>query len=374
MPVIKYTSTPCRAKIKSQCPYHGAEIRLNDALAKLASFRPDVEEYRVAFEEAAKAKADMDAALKAKGGNVWNEPEPQVAPVKPQIKSLKPGQQLILTFKNASNKVISEEEATFVSYAKNGDEQTATFSQVNPTTGKTYEWDAYRFQNRWVYGSSAEPLSIKELVDTPAKPIVPKLDGPVSTLVPLDTANLDTAAPTLPKYHGVFDADSAEVQRGEVVDAVRVVDENGYAQNYYRYYDNPADPKNSFFPAEPYEIRIQANRKLSDDDVEKMASQLGYAYRVSIVGESLGTPWRDSPYSFIVSADTTKSRRDDLGMALEDLHTKFPLFVKEGTPQRKTQDMTRAIDGFNEDNLKVQFYYDSVYDGGNNRLAYDTNF
>jgi hypothetical protein len=39
------------------------------------------------------------------------------------------------------------------------------------------------------------------------------------------------------------------------------------------------------------------------------------AHRSTIAGESLSEPYADSPYSFVVSADMTKSRRDDVGIA-----------------------------------------------------------
>jgi len=110
----------------------------------------------------------------------------------------------------------------------------------------------------------------------------------------------------------------------------------------------------------PYATRIQANREITDAEIKQMASLLGYSYRVNVRGESLGWPVRDTPSSFYVFSDTTKSQRDDLGDAMDDLENSYPQLLKEGTPQRKRQNNTRAIEGMGDDNLKIDFYYDSV--------------
>lgn len=108
----------------------------------------------------------------------------------------------------------------------------------------------------------------------------------------------------------------------------------------------------------PYHIRIQANRELNAADVEKFASMLGYAYRQTVAGESLGWPVRDSKRSFYVHADTTKGRTDDVGMALERMEEIYSSYVDSGTPPRVRKDNTRAIEGFNDPNLEFHIYYD----------------
>ena len=155
--------------------------------------------------------------------------------------------------------------------------------------------------------------------------------------------------------------DGPRAQAGELFDSVTYVDP--------QYPDNPTTyhrRRDGVYAGTPYSIRIQTNRKLDDQDVEKLASLLGYSYRTSVAGERLGWPVRDTPYSFIVDADTTKSSRDDLGMALEQLEEEYPQMVQEGSPMRKRGDVanTRAIEGFNDDNLQVHFYYDDVFESG----------
>lgn len=149
---------------------------------------------------------------------------------------------------------------------------------------------------------------------------------------------------------------SEELQTGAVVGMMIVADPkyNGEETVFHR-------RTNEVTPNEPYQIRIQANRRLNGEDVKRMASLLGYSYSTTVRGENLDMPYQDTPFSFVVSADTTKSRRDDLGQALYDLEKVYPKMLVEGTPQRKTQNFTRAIDGFNDDSLEVEFYYDSVY-------------
>jgi hypothetical protein len=106
---------------------------------------------------------------------------------------------------------------------------------------------------------------------------------------------------------------------------------------------------------EPQYIRIQINRVMDDDDREKMASLLGYSYRVGIRGENLGWPETDSPCSFYVFADTIKGRGSDFNA----FETSFKESIQDGSPLRKrTND--RAIEGFHDENLKVEMYYDTI--------------
>jgi hypothetical protein len=158
---------------------------------------------------------------------------------------------------------------------------------------------------------------------------------------------------------------SAAAQNGEVLDMVRAIDPDDPDDKGILFHRRRDDVP----PEYPYYIRIQANRELNDKDVEKLAGMLGYTYRSTVAGESLGWPVRDTPYSFYVHADTTKSSRDDAGMALEELEEKYPTMLHEGTPVRKRAYNgqpagTRAIDPVDDPNLKVHFYYDSVYEEG----------
>jgi hypothetical protein len=59
---------------------------------------------------------------------------------------------------------VREEDAVFVQIVGEGNDRRATFrsSYPNPEDG-TYEWDAYRYNRRWAYGSSAEPLRLLEV-------------------------------------------------------------------------------------------------------------------------------------------------------------------------------------------------------------------
>lgn len=86
----------------------------------------------------------------------------------------------------------------------------------------------------------------------------------------------------------------------------------------------------------PYAMRFEANRPITDDEMHKMASLIGYRYRAAVHGEPMDYPQRDSTHSFVVAADTTKSASDDLGMALDDFEGGLTDFVKDGSPVRKT--------------------------------------
>ena len=69
------------------------------------------------------------------------------------------------------------------------------------------------------------------------------------------------------------------------------------------------------YPDAPNAMRIQASRPLTDQDLQRMAQLVGYQYAAEVRGEPLSDPLRDSPFSFIIAADTTKTRSDDLGAA-----------------------------------------------------------
>jgi len=149
-------------------------------------------------------------------------------------------------------------------------------------------------------------------------------------------------------------SDDARVQNGEVLNEVTV---DGTV--YHRRRDG-------VYADWPYSMRFQANRPISESEARKMAQIIGYNYRATVAGESLGDPEMDSPYSFTVYSDTTKTRRDDLGIAMEEFEDNFDNMIQEGSPVRKTDRAgqgtknTRLVDGFNDPSLKVEIYYDSI--------------
>ena len=152
-------------------------------------------------------------------------------------------------------------------------------------------------------------------------------------------------------------------QAGDVLNRIAVVDPE-YPNDTPTVFHRRRD---GVFAGTPYAIRIQANRPLDAEDVKKMASLLGYNYRSTVAGESLGWPVRDTPFSFVVSADTTKSSRDDLGMALEEFETNLPDMIQNGSPVLKRGSRgkvagERTIDGFKDDDLEFELYYDDVFE------------
>jgi hypothetical protein len=118
------------------------------------------------------------------------------------------------------------------------------------------------------------------------------------------------------------------------------------------------------YPDWPDRIRVQASRPLREDEKLQMAGLLGYAYRAQVRGEGLSMPESDSPYSFIVGTDTTKTRSDDLGMALERFEEDLPTLFMEGSPARKTNRTgpigSRLVEGLGDPDLTFELYYDDV--------------
>lgn len=121
------------------------------------------------------------------------------------------------------------------------------------------------------------------------------------------------------------------------------------------------------YAGEPYQIRLQADRELTDDEKHQAAQLLGYGYASSVRGEGLGAMDSDTPFSFSVFADTTKSRRDDLGEAITDLEMDLPSIMENGSPLRKTDRAgvgtkdTRLVEGFGPNAPRFEIYYDSVH-------------
>ncbi len=172
-------------------------------------------------------------------------------------------------------------------------------------------------------------------------------------------AGMNAAGPASPAHvpdGAAVPVEHPAVQGGAVFDSVSVDD-----RVFHRRRDK-------VYPGEPYAIRLQANRPLTDDEARHVAGAMGYAYRATVAGDPLGMPERDTPYSFVVSADTTKSARDDLGMALEAFEDMMPTMIDEGSSVRKTDRAgagtkgTRLVEGMHEPDLAFEVYYDDVFD------------
>lgn len=76
-----------------------------------------------------------------------------------RIDKLAPGSMVELRFDRSEE----TERAVFIGVKGEGDDRRATFVQGEGDS--LFSWEAYRFQNRWCYGSSAGSLSVAEVVD-----------------------------------------------------------------------------------------------------------------------------------------------------------------------------------------------------------------
>lgn len=79
-----------------------------------------------------------------------------------QIDRLIPFTMVVLRYDN--HREPYTEQATFIGVEGEGEDREATFHspvETGPTASKdVYEWKAYRYKNRWVYGSSCDRLSV----------------------------------------------------------------------------------------------------------------------------------------------------------------------------------------------------------------------
>lgn len=108
-----------------------------------------------------------------------------------------------------------------------------------------------------------------------------------------------------------------------------------------------------------YELLITTDRTLTPERQRKVAAAVGYAWAEGMRGERLGEPTRVNGRAFIVYADVTKSRRDDIGDGWEDFLQLAPQYVREGSPVRKTNRAgegtkgTRLLEGVPGVNIRI---------------------
>jgi hypothetical protein len=71
-----------------------------------------------------------------------------------RIDRLTPGTNVTLGFDHGT------EPATFIDFADNEGDPRATFESMDIDTGRTYRWEAYRYNGHWAYGTSADRLRL----------------------------------------------------------------------------------------------------------------------------------------------------------------------------------------------------------------------
>lgn len=87
----------------------------------------------------------------------------QMKPVSaPRIDKLEPGAHVRLYFTSTYGNQEREEDAVFVGITGDGDDREATFRQPD-SDSEPFEWQSYRYDGYWAYGSSAERLVLVEV-------------------------------------------------------------------------------------------------------------------------------------------------------------------------------------------------------------------
>ena len=163
-----------------------------------------------------------------------------------------------------------------------------------------------------------------------------------------------TPSVTVPLQAMPIPSDHPDIQAGAIHD---VVDVDGTV--FYRRNDGT-------FPDAPNAIRVQASRPLTDQEIQKMAQLVGYQYAAQVRGERFSDPLRDSPFSFVIAADTTTTRSGDLSAALARFEAGLDDIVQAGSPVRTTNRSgagtkgTRLVDGFDEAGLSFALFYADV--------------
>jgi hypothetical protein len=178
------------------------------------------------------------------------------------------------------------------------------------------------------------------------------------------------SAPTLAKkdkpYKGfqsdhIAKFDDPRVQRGEIID--RIVDRAG------RIFSRSRD---GVTPDAPEFVRIQLNRPLLEEEEDRIAALVGYAWKTKMrpdkYANSVEVEDKDSPCSVILSVDLYREnpRSNEHRSLLEFQETLYE-YMEDGTPIRTsdraghgTKD-TRLLQGLEgADDLSFEVYYDSV--------------
>lgn len=77
-----------------------------------------------------------------------------------RIDSLKPNSRITLQFNGRGGNRTRREPALFLGVTGTGDDRRAKFRSFDDYNFRTYEWEAYRFEGFWAYGSSADRLQL----------------------------------------------------------------------------------------------------------------------------------------------------------------------------------------------------------------------
>jgi hypothetical protein len=143
----------------------------------------------------------------------------------------------------------------------------------------------------------------------------------------------------------VPNSSDSRVQNGEILDRV---EHDGIV--YTRL-------KDGNYPSDASHFRLQFSRELSDEEMTHARDLAAYAWAVDVRGETLELhPEKDSPFSFIIFGDTTKSRRNDPDSAIMDWKDTMLTYFRSGTQQK---DESKRLPFIDED-LDLYLYADSV--------------
>jgi hypothetical protein len=199
----------------------------------------------------------------------------------------------------------------------------------------------------------ANALEIEKLerwigsADEYAKSAVEKASALQATF---DARKAETAGPDGSIDHPVKH-DDPRLTAGEVFDTVETADGRVFHRR-----------RDGVFPDAPYAFRIQVDRQIDSEDLSKMAKILGSAYATTGWNEGLGWPEQDTPFSFIVSADTTKGRAYQ---NLDNMEVNLAAYFVDGSPVAKTNrgrtpKGERFVDGFGTNAPKFELYYEGA--------------
>lgn len=112
-------------------------------------------------------------------------------------------------------------------------------------------------------------------------------------------------------------------------------------------------------PDEFYELRVKANRELTDAELAHLFELVEYSWTVTVKAPALEDFARSGKKSFTASADLSRSFSHDPKGRAKEFIDGLNDFIATGSPVRKTKGNTRAVEAL--PNTKVSVWVSNVY-------------
>jgi hypothetical protein len=112
-------------------------------------------------------------------------------------------------------------------------------------------------------------------------------------------------------------------------------------------------------PDEFYELKVKANRPLDDAELKQLFDLVDYSWVTTVKAPALEYLGRTGKKSFGAETDLSRSFSHDPKGRAKEFIDGLNAFVASGSPQRKTKNNTRLVEGLPD--VKVSVWVSNVY-------------